>query len=167
MGVQPAGAHAHDQGIASLGGKTPQVEIPDRKIALISRMGWSPGCIRLPPASHPSEPCRNFPDCRPHPATYLLWISAVSGPGPANPLETRWIGLSQRGDGIHGTNNQSSVGKAVSNRCNRMRKADLDALFQTVPIGDTVVFIQTVPRDLARIFHPAPVAARAAAGGGE
>ncbi len=53
------------------------ISIPDRNIALISRMGWSPGCIRLPPASHPSEPCRNFPDCRPHPATYLLWISAV------------------------------------------------------------------------------------------
>ena len=27
------------------------ISIPDRKIALISRMGWSPGCIRLPPAS--------------------------------------------------------------------------------------------------------------------
>ena len=83
------------------------ISIPDRKIALISRMGWSPGCIRLPWVSHPSEPCRNLPDCRAHPATYPLWISAVSGPGPANPLGTRWIGLSQRGDRIHGTNNQS------------------------------------------------------------
>src|SRR5438034_6778659 len=32
-------------------------------------------------------------------------------PGKSNPLGNRWMGLSDRGYGIHGTNEQSSIGK--------------------------------------------------------
>src|SRR5215510_6404910 len=35
-------------------------------------------------------------------------------PGKDNPLGSRWMGLSLKGYGIHGTNIQSSVGKAAS-----------------------------------------------------
>src|SRR5262249_8138941 len=38
----------------------------------------------------------------------------VVPPGKANPLGTRWMGLSRKGYGIHGTNNQNSIGKNVS-----------------------------------------------------
>src|SRR3982750_5026900 len=35
----------------------------------------------------------------------------VVGPGKANPLGTRWLGLSTKGYGIHGTNVPSSIGR--------------------------------------------------------
>src|SRR3954470_17781322 len=58
--------------------------------------------------------------------------------GPENPLGTRWIGLSQKGYGIHGTNIPSSIGKAASHGCIRMAKADLEEIFEMVRPGDTV-----------------------------
>jgi lipoprotein-anchoring transpeptidase ErfK/SrfK len=60
-------------------------------------------------------------------------------PGEDNPLGTRWMGLSLKGYGIHGTNVQSSVGKAASHGCFRMRKNDVEELYRKVRIGDTVI----------------------------
>jgi L,D-transpeptidase ErfK/SrfK len=62
----------------------------------------------------------------------------VVAPGPGNPLGNRWIGLSQKGYGIHGTNAPRSIGKAASHGCIRMRKADVEALFNKLAVGDTV-----------------------------
>src|SRR3984893_1704435 len=59
-------------------------------------------------------------------------------PGKANPLGTRWMGLSYKGYGIHGTNNQGSIGHNVSHGCIRMRKADVEQLFEIVKVGDVV-----------------------------
>ncbi len=56
-------------------------------------------------------------------------------PGKDNPLGTRWMGLSLKGYGIHGTNVQSSVGKAVSHGCFRMRKQDVEELYALVQVG--------------------------------
>jgi lipoprotein-anchoring transpeptidase ErfK/SrfK len=58
--------------------------------------------------------------------------------GKANPLGNRWIGLSQKGYGIHGTNAPKSIGKAASHGCIRMAKADLEELFKMLRPGDTV-----------------------------
>ena len=79
------------------------------------------------------------------------------------------MGLSERGYGIHGTNIQSSVGKASSHGCIRMRKADVEELFQLVAIGDTVELVETLPQDLVQVFRPAPIEAtvHAVAGGAE
>lgn len=60
-------------------------------------------------------------------------------PGKDNPLGTRWMGLSLKGYGIHGTNVQRSVGKAASHGCFRMRKNDVEELYSKVQIGDTVI----------------------------
>ncbi|HEV2200205.1 MAG TPA: L,D-transpeptidase, partial [Bryobacteraceae bacterium] len=46
----------------------------------------------------------------------------VVAPGKNNPLGTRWMGLSAKGYGIHGTNVPSSIGKAASHGCIRMRQ---------------------------------------------
>src|SRR5205807_9514699 len=46
----------------------------------------------------------------------------VVKPGKGNPLGNRWMGLSQKGYGIHGTNVPSSIGKAASHGCFRMAK---------------------------------------------
>lgn len=59
-------------------------------------------------------------------------------PGKANPVGSRWMGLSLKGYGIHGTNRQSSVGKAVSHGCFRLKKKDVEELFSLVKIGDLV-----------------------------
>jgi lipoprotein-anchoring transpeptidase ErfK/SrfK len=62
----------------------------------------------------------------------------VIGPGKENPLGTRWMGLSKKGFGIHGTNVPNSIGKAASHGCIRMRQRDLEELFTMVSVGDTV-----------------------------
>src|SRR5262249_38918736 len=59
-------------------------------------------------------------------------------PGKNNPLGTRWMGLSLKGYGIHGTNVQSSIGKAVPRGCFRMRKKDVEELYSLVKVGDAV-----------------------------
>ena len=42
---------------------------------------------------------------------------------------TRWMGLSKPHYGIHGTNNPSSIGKAVSLGCIRMYNRDIEIIF--------------------------------------
>jgi lipoprotein-anchoring transpeptidase ErfK/SrfK len=59
-------------------------------------------------------------------------------PGKDNPLGTRWMGISLKGYGIHGTNVQSSIGKEASHGCFRMKKKDVEDLYERVQIGDTV-----------------------------
>ncbi len=61
-------------------------------------------------------------------------------PGPNNPLGTRWMGLSASGVGIHGTNNDASIGYSVSHGCIRMHVHEAEWLFNHVVIG-TPVFI--------------------------
>jgi hypothetical protein len=61
-------------------------------------------------------------------------------PGPGNPLGTRWMGISAPGVGIHGTNNDASIGYSVSHGCIRMHVSDAEWLFTHVEIG-TPVFI--------------------------
>jgi lipoprotein-anchoring transpeptidase ErfK/SrfK len=62
----------------------------------------------------------------------------VVAPGKLNPLGTRWIGISKRGYGIHGTNSPDSIGRAASRGCIRMRNEDVEELYEMVSAGDTV-----------------------------
>lgn len=62
-------------------------------------------------------------------------------PGPQNPVGTRWLGLDLPEVGLHGTNNPSSIGQAVSNGCIRLRNADVEELFWLVTVGTPVEFI--------------------------
>ncbi|HEY2468610.1 MAG TPA: L,D-transpeptidase [Terracidiphilus sp.] len=80
-------------------------------------------------------------------------------PGPANPVGTRWMGLSIKGYGIHGTNMPRSIGKAASHGCIRMGKADVEDLFEQVQVGDTVELIGQRNEETAQLFgepRPAP-----------
>lgn len=72
--------------------------------------------------------------------------------GPQNPVGTRWVGLSQKGYGIHGTNAPSSVGKAVSHGCIRMRNHDIEELFELLRAGDTVVIRGERDAETAQLF---------------
>ena len=79
-------------------------------------------------------------------------------PGKGNPLGTRWMGLSRKGYGIHGTNNQRSIGHNASHGCIRMRKADVEELFAMVQVGDVVEMVAEPTEAMAWIFNPAEAA---------
>lgn len=67
------------------------------------------------------------------------------GPGPSNPLGSRWIGFWQQGQyhiGIHGTNQETLIGEAVSHGCVRMLEKDVHTLYDHVKAGTP---IQVVP----------------------
>jgi hypothetical protein len=83
----------------------------------------------------------------------------VVQPGPGNPVGTRWMGLSVRGYGIHGTNAPKSIGKAASHGCIRMGKADLEELFGLVRGGDEVEIVGQRNEETARLFEAPAVPA--------
>jgi lipoprotein-anchoring transpeptidase ErfK/SrfK len=62
----------------------------------------------------------------------------VIGPGANNPIGTRWIGLSVKGFGIHGTDDPRSIGFAKSHGCIRLRNQDVEQLFEQLRAGDVV-----------------------------
>lgn len=78
-------------------------------------------------------------------AKYPTWYPPDGGPpvppGPDNPISSRWLGLSWPGYGIHGTNNPSSIGKAVTLGCIRMYDEDVMELFDIVPVGTKVELV--------------------------
>ena len=85
-------------------------------------------------------------------------------PGEDNPLGDRWLGLSLKGYGIHGTNVPRSIGKAASHGCFRMAKQDVEELYREVKIGDRVIVRRQPDELIARIFgaeENAPAAASA------
>lgn len=59
-------------------------------------------------------------------------------PNPGGPFGTMWMSLSRKHYGIHGTNDPSSIGKAVSRGCIRMYNQDVEELARTIPIGTRV-----------------------------
>jgi L,D-transpeptidase ErfK/SrfK len=147
------------------------VSIPDRKIALIE----DGRVVKVFPVavgkqSTPS-PTGSF-----HIASHVqhpTWYQPgkVVGPGPANPLGTRWMGIGYRGYGIHGTNMPLSIGKAASHGCIRMRNRDVEQLFEMVEVGDPVELVTEVSPELAKTLEgkqsDEKVALTVAAGGGQ
>jgi lipoprotein-anchoring transpeptidase ErfK/SrfK len=76
----------------------------------------------------------------------------VVPPGKGNPLGTRWLGLTLKGYGIHGTSSPSSIGHNASHGCIRMRNRDVEELFQMVAVGDPVELYGERNPELDRIF---------------
>ena len=76
----------------------------------------------------------------------------VIGTGKSNPVGTRWMGLSAKGYGIHGTNQPNSIGKAASTGCIRMDKQDLEELFASVDVGDAVEIRAERDEQIAAVF---------------
>jgi lipoprotein-anchoring transpeptidase ErfK/SrfK len=64
-------------------------------------------------------------------------------PGPNNPVGAVWIGLSERGIGIHGTAEPSRVSKTQSQGCIRLTNWDADRLAQALKKGIPVTFTET------------------------
>ena len=62
----------------------------------------------------------------------------IKGGSPSNPLGVRWLGIGGV-YGLHGNNNESSIGKKVSNGCIRLHNYDIVDLYNRVSVGDKVV----------------------------
>jgi lipoprotein-anchoring transpeptidase ErfK/SrfK len=63
-------------------------------------------------------------------------------PGPNNPVGVVWIGLSQKGYGIHGTPDPSKVSKDASHGCIRLTNWDALKLAAIVKRGTPVAFLE-------------------------
>ena len=72
--------------------------------------------------------------------------------GKDNPVGTRWIGLSKKGYGIHGTNAPGSIGHAASHGCIRLRNRDMEQLFTMLQVGDLVQIHGERDEEVAQIF---------------
>jgi lipoprotein-anchoring transpeptidase ErfK/SrfK len=83
-------------------------------------------------------------------------------PGPGNPVGNRWIGLSEKGYGIHGTNAPSSIGKAASHGCIRMSRPDLEELFAMLKTGEAVEIVGEPNAETASLFGSKDGAPKAA-----
>ena len=123
---------------AAAGHRLIVVSIPERKLVLMED-----GAVKkvypvaVGKVSTPSPAGRFTINARVANPTYSH-RGKVVGPGPKNPVGSRWMGLSVKGYGIHGTNEPDSIGKAASHGCIRMGKADLEELFAQVEVGDEV-----------------------------
>jgi lipoprotein-anchoring transpeptidase ErfK/SrfK len=128
------------------------ISIPDRKLAVIED----------------GEVIATFPvavgaAASPSPTGDFQIVNRISNPtyyrpgtvipsGKDNPVGTRWVGLSQKGYGIHGTNAPRSVGYAASHGCIRLRNRDVERLFAMVRTGDLVRIRGQRDEQVAEVF---------------
>jgi lipoprotein-anchoring transpeptidase ErfK/SrfK len=66
-------------------------------------------------------------------------------PGPNNPVGVVWIGLSEKGIGIHGAAEPSRVSKTQSHGCVRLTNWDAERLARVVKKGTPVEFVEAQP----------------------
>jgi lipoprotein-anchoring transpeptidase ErfK/SrfK len=128
------------------------ISIRDRKLALIENgrvVRVFPTAVGATQTPSPSGSYRIVQRVS-NPTWYTK--GRIVPPGKANPLGTRWLGLSTKGYGIHGTNNPASIGKNVSHGCIRMRNRDVEQLFDLVAVGDPVELYSERTPDLDTIF---------------
>jgi lipoprotein-anchoring transpeptidase ErfK/SrfK len=128
------------------------VSIPDRKLAVIEDGNViATFSVAVGAATSPS------------PTGEFQIVSRVSNPtyyrpgtvipsGKDNPVGTRWVGLSQKGYGIHGTNAPRSVGRAASHGCIRLRNRDMERLFTMLRVGDVVQIHGERDEQVAQVF---------------
>jgi lipoprotein-anchoring transpeptidase ErfK/SrfK len=138
------------------------VSIPDRKLALIENeqvvkvYSVAVGARRSPSPTGTFKITTRIPE----PTWYTP--GKVVGPGSDNPLGTRWLGLSLKGFGIHGTNRPRSVGRAASHGCIRLRNSDIEELFEMVDSGTVVELRGERDEETERLFGGPAVAVEAA-----
>ena len=131
------------------------VSIPDRKLILLEAdrvvkiYDAAVGAPRTPSPSGSFKIVQALPD----PTWYAK--GKIVPPGKANPLGPRWLGLSVKGYGIHGTNNPASIGRNASHGCIRMRNRDIEELFGLVSVGDQVELLAERTPQLEEILGQA------------
>jgi lipoprotein-anchoring transpeptidase ErfK/SrfK len=134
------------------------VSIPDRKLAVLEAgrvVKIFPTAVGAPKSPSPT-------------GSYTIvlrladptWYGKgkIVPPGKGSPIGTRWLGLSVKGYGIHGTNNPASIGHNASHGCIRLRNQDIEQLFGMVSVGDEVELVGERTAGTAEIFGAVMVA---------
>ena len=132
--------------------RTVVVSVPDRKIAVLedgNRLASFP--IAVGAAVSPS-PTGEFEIVNRVSKPTYYHQGLVIPPGKDNPIGTRWVGLTEKGFGIHGTNAPKSIGHAASHGCIRLRNRDMERLFDMLRVGDLVEIRGERDEETAEIF---------------
>lgn len=128
------------------------ISIPDRKLAVIEDdtvLATFPVAVGAAVSPSPTGEFQIVTRIT-HPTYYHA--GKVIPSGKDNPLGTRWIGLSQKSYGIHGTNAPRSIGHAASHGCIRLRNRDMERLFTMLQTGDAVEIRGERDEQTAEIF---------------
>jgi lipoprotein-anchoring transpeptidase ErfK/SrfK len=132
------------------------VSIPDRKLALVEH-----GRILLTFRIAVGAPASPSPNGNFRVANMVLdpvyyHPGEVIPPGPQNPVGPRWIGLTIKGYGIHGTNEPRLIGRRVSHGCIRLSNRDVKLLFAYLRVGDAVELHAQRDAETAQLFGNSP-----------
>jgi L,D-transpeptidase ErfK/SrfK len=128
------------------------VSIPDRKLAVLEDDRVVKIYQTAVGAPKSPSPVGSFTIVTQIPEPTWYTKGRIVPPGKANPLGTRWLGLSKKGYGIHGTNAPGSIGRNASHGCIRMRNRDVEELFEMVAAGDAVELLGERTEETERIF---------------
>ncbi len=141
------------------------VSIPDRKLAVLE----NGTVIRIFPvavgAAVSPSPVGQFEIVSRVANPTYYHAGVVVPPGSGNPVGPRWIGLNQKGYGIHGTNQPRSIGHAESHGCIRLRNHQIEELYEMVRVGDTVEIRAERDDQTAQIFGEATETVASASNG--
>lgn len=131
------------------------VSIPDRKLAVVENDQVVETFNVAVGAPNSPSPAGTFTIVNRVANPTYYHPGKVIAPGPQNPIGTRWIGLSEKGYGIHGTDQPTSIGYAKSHGCIRLRNADVERLFARVRTGDVVELHGERTPELDQLFAAA------------
>lgn len=74
-----------------------------------------------------------------------VWYKApgvvVAAGSPENGLGTRWMGITKKSYGIHGTNEPEKLGQQCTAGCVRMKNEEAEELYRLVPMGAEVTIV--------------------------
>jgi lipoprotein-anchoring transpeptidase ErfK/SrfK len=155
--TSPVSAHGQHTGAATeafgnLRRRLVLVSLPDRKLAVLENgklMRTFP--VSVGATTSPS-PVGEFQIVNRVANPTYYHPGVVIAPGSDSPIGPRWVGLSRKGFGIHGTNDASSIGKAGSHGCIRLRNRDIKQFFAMVSVGDTVEIRGASDQQTVQIF---------------
>ncbi|MGA8087853.1 MAG: L,D-transpeptidase [Terracidiphilus sp.] len=152
LGVQAMGQQAAEVQTAPIVKRVIVVSLEDKKLALVEDgQVKKVYAVAIGKPSTPSPTGTFMIARRVKNPTYSHNGKTVL-PGPGNPVGTRWMGLSIKGYGIHGTNEPKSIGKAASHGCIRMAKKDVEEMYAMVSVGDTVELVGQHDEETAELF---------------
>lgn len=65
----------------------------------------------------------------------------IAAGDPKNILGSRWMGLSKKDYGIHGTTDEVTIGRQITLGCIRMKNEEIEELYTFIPIGAKVTIL--------------------------
>lgn len=76
-----------------------------------------------------------------HPTWYRSDGKVIPYGDPANLLGTRWMGLTKKGYGIHGTSEPEKLGQQVTDGCVRMKNEEVEELYGFLTPGTEITIV--------------------------